>query len=198
MTNKHPGDTIAPQRSPEHFIVVSYDFSSYAGQTVQLRWRYWGSDTSPSFFWFAQIDEVELWDSTLSVPDASATFRTDAGATNVDMLTVSGDPVLGSLFAIEVDVAASGLGFTQIFGYSGALSLNLGGTSRVVLIDLTHPGGEVLAASIASGPSAVYPYFLPTSCSLAGFNLSVQAAGFNIPNNAPWVLSNAQDLVLGF
>ena len=41
-------------------------------------------------------------------------------------------------------------------------------------------------------------YVIPNVCSLVGFPLSVQAAGFNIPNNAPWVLSNAQDLVLGF
>lgn len=25
MANQRPGDTLAPQRSPEHFIVVSYD-----------------------------------------------------------------------------------------------------------------------------------------------------------------------------
>ena len=59
-------------------------------------------------------------------------------------------------------------------------------------------GGEILAAPIAAGPMATYVYTIPAACSLVGYDFSIQAAGFNIPNNAPWVLSNAQDRVLGF
>ena len=131
---------------------------------------------------------TEVW----RVPSASATVR-NAGS-NPASYTLSDLPILGETISAAIDVGGTGHGFGQLFGFGGPLSFSFSG-GRVLLIDVTDPGGELLALPTLPGPIAAYSLPVPADCVLLGFELSTQALHFG---GAPWVLSNAQDIILGW
>ncbi|MFT5289926.1 MAG: hypothetical protein ACI8QS_002887 [Planctomycetota bacterium] len=130
------------------------------------------------------------FDSVLNV-DASATLRN--GGTNPASYTVSGGPVMGNTFQAMIDVGSTGHSFGQLIGFGGPLTFTLG-TGQTLLIDITDPGGELLGLPASAGPIAGYTIAVPVNCALLGFSLSTQAVHIG---GAPFLLSNAQDLVIG-
>ena len=129
---------------------------------------------------------------SVQVIDASATSRN--GGTNPASYTVSGGPVLSNSFLALVDVGSTGHTLGQLVGFGGPLTFTLG-SGQTLLVDITDPGGELLGLAAAAGPVATYNIAVPSDCSLFGFSLSTQAIHFG---GAPFLLSNAQDLVVGY
>ncbi len=132
------------------------------------------------------------FDSVLAVA-ASAASRN--GGTNPASYTVSGGPVIGSAFQATIDVGSTGHALGQLVGFGGSFSFTLLSGGQTLLVNITDPGGELLAVSAAAGPIATYNIAVPADCALFGFSLSTQAVHFA---GAPFLLSNAQDLVVGF
>lgn len=162
-----------------HFSV---DLSAYAGTTgVMIRFHYYNGD----YTWWWHVDNVAL--SYI----ASSTSRN--GGTNPNSYTVSGPPIMDASFQALIDVGSTGHTFGELFGYSGPYSFALG--TRTILIDFTDPNGELLALDPTVGPIATYDLAVPPDCVLFGFSCSTQAVHFG---GAPWVLSNAQDWVIGY
>ena len=126
---------------------------------------------------------------------AAAAFR-NAG-TNPASLSVSNDPVLGGSFDMVLNVASTGHSNGLVFGYAGANTTTLG-NGATVLLDLTHPGGELLSlpllGDVGSG-SVTWPGTLPSSAALCGFSMSIQ--GVHLTTVRPFALSNAYDLLFG-
>jgi hypothetical protein len=162
---------------------ITVDLSGYAGMTgVMIRFHYYNAD----YAWYWQVDNFGLY------PSATAAAR-NAGS-NPNSYTVSGAPIMGETMTASIDVASTGHTFGKLFGYSGPLTYTLG--SRTILVDFTDVNGELLSLAPAVGPIATYDLLVPTDCAVAGFGLSTQAVHFG--GGSPWVLSNAQDLVLGY
>lgn len=120
---------------------------------------------------------------------ASVTFRN--GGTNPASYTASA-PILGDNFAGTIDVGSTGNALGTIVGYASSLTLPFQG--RTILVNILDPGGELLALPLAPGPIANIIVTIPNDPCLAGLPLFTQ--GIHV-GGAPYVLSNAQDLVLG-
>lgn len=159
------------------------DLSAYAGMSVMVRFHYYDFG---NWGWWWQVDNVGMQ------AIASAAFR-NAG-TNPASLTLSGPPVMDANFQATMDVGSTGHAFGQLFGYAGALTYTLGG-GQTVLTDFTHPAGELLVLPVLAGPTVMYDIYVPPLCGLQGLFVAMQGAHFG---GAPWVLSNAQDVVVGY
>jgi hypothetical protein len=159
------------------------DLTAYGGFNVIVRWHYYLA----SWEWWWEIDDVAL------VYNAGAAFRN--GGTNPSSYTVSGPPLMGESFDAMIDVGSTGNALGELYAFAGPLSLTVGGT-RTLLIDVTHPAGELLALSPVAGPIATYTLPVPNDCGIFGVTAYTQAAHFG--GGAPWVLSNAQDLTIGY
>ena len=123
---------------------------------------------------------------------ASAAFR-NAG-TNPASYTLSGTPILGSNLTATIDLSTSGHSLALLLGYGGPLQFGLPG-GQTILVDITHPAGELLGLPAVAGPLAQYVFApLPDDASLCGLSFSTQALHVG---GGPFVLSNAYDLVLG-
>ena len=162
---------------------VALDMTAYAGLSVQIRWHYYNANWE----WYWHVDDVALYVL------ASATSR-NAG-TNPDSYTVTQPPIVGGPFAAEVDLAGTtGHNLALIAGYFGSLTLTLGG-GQTLLIDITDPAGEVMGQPPTAGPIAYFNCDLPCDPGLPGIMVYSQAVHIG---GAPFVLSNAQDLVVGY
>ncbi len=137
-----------------------------------------------------------------SSPGAAYVFRTPAalssfrnGGANPASYAVTSPPVLGGTFEGTVDLAGtSGHALALLVGYSSPLTLTLPG-GQTLLVNLAA-GSELLKLPPAAGPLATFQISLPPDPGLAGLAVHTQAAHFG--GFAPWALSNAQDLELGY
>lgn len=123
---------------------------------------------------------------------ASASFR-NAG-TNPASYSLSGAPILGGNLTATIDLSTSGHSLALLLGYAGPLQFGLPG-GQTLLVDVTHPAGELLGLAAVAGPLAQYVFApLPDDPGLCGISLSTQALHFG---GGPFALSNAYDLILG-
>jgi len=172
---------------------VQYDISAVAdGQpTVYLRWTQGTTDGGWRYSGW-NLDDVEIW-GTHTTP-ASATFR-NAGSNPASYVATT-LPVLGTTFSCTVDLAGTtGHSAAWLAGFATPFTATLGG-GQVLLVNTADPNGELLLQPIRTGPVASYNMAVPNDPVLAGFAAATQA--LHVGGVAPWALSNAQDLVLGF
>jgi len=161
----------------------SIDMTAYAGTTVMVRWHYYMAN----YEWYWHVDDVCLFAL------ASATSR-NAG-TNPASYTVTQPPIAGGPFDAEVDLAGTtGHNYALIAGYLAPLTLTLPG-GQTLLIDVTDPGGEVMGQLLTPGPIAYFHCDLPCDPGIVG--VMVASQGVHV-GGAVFVLSNAQDLVVGY
>lgn len=161
----------------------SVDLAPYVGSTAIIRFHYYDFG---NWGWWWQVDDLRFPTS------ATAAFR-NAGS-NPATLTLSGPPVRGTTIQAFMDVGSTGHAFGQLFGYAGMLSFTLPG-GQVVLTDFTNILGELLTLPILGGPVVTYDLPIPTFCVLQGLGVTMQGAQFG--GGTPWVLTNAQDVVVG-
>ena len=81
-----------------------------------------------------------------------------------------------------------------MFGYGAPANIPLL-SGDVLLIDFTHPDGELLQQPFHGGPIVTHTVQIPLDGRLCGYPMSTQ--GLHIGGGQPFRLSNAQDLVLG-
>ncbi|MEW6073444.1 MAG: FG-GAP repeat protein [Planctomycetota bacterium] len=130
----------------------------------------------------------------LATPQAHALFRT-AGANPASLAAVT-LPVLGTTYTTTVDLAGTtGHAFAWLVGYATPLTLALGG-GQVLLVNIADAAGELLGQVALPGPVAAYDLPVPGDPALAGFALSTQA--LHVKSVAPFALSNALDLFVGY
>ena len=121
---------------------------------------------------------------------ASATFR-NAG-TNAGVYQVVTPPVIGGSLGIFDNMLATGHTFSLVFGFGGTLDLTLGAGQRL-LVDITHPSGEML--SLSPSATGVHTLPIPVDLGLCGMPVFTQAIHYG--GTFPFALTNAQDLVVG-
>lgn len=134
---------------------------------------------------------IEHWrpDLTSACVGATSSFRN--GGANPASLTANA-PVIGGTLTLEVDLTTSGHAQAVVIGFAGPLDLPLGGGQQL-LVDVTHPDGELLGLSAVGGPTATWN--LPVPPTVCGLELSVQALHFG--GVTPFALGNARDLRVG-
>ena len=126
-------------------------------------------------------------------PYAAATFR-NAGANPASYSAVT-LPELGGVYTGEVDLAGTtGHTLAMLAGFASPATFTLGGNT--VLVDITHPAGELLGWPIDSGPVASFNLGIPPDPVYGGLEVSTQA--IHVGGVFPYVLSNAQDLFAGY
>ena len=103
-------------------------------------------------------------------------------------------PVLGGTYHATVDLGATGHSLAWLAGFAGPDYVVLPGT-QVLLVDVLHPDGELLALPLQAGPVATFAVPIPSDLSLTAFEVFTQA--MHVGGGLPFVLSNAQDLYLG-
>ena len=121
-------------------------------------------------------------------PTGTSSFR-NAGSNPVSYAV--DPPIVGSSWSAMVDLTGTGHSHAQILGNTGPAATLLPG-GQVLLIT----GAPVLKLPLQPGPTASWTVPIPSDCSLVGLTVSTQAV--HILGVAPFALSNAQDLVLGF
>jgi len=90
-----------------------------------------------------------------------------------DGYVVTSPPVLGATLGASVTACAPGNTAAILFGYSASLTFlhPLG----EILVDFTHPGGELLGMPIALGDPAVFSLGVPSDPVLVGYTAYTQA-----------------------
>ena len=125
-------------------------------------------------------------------PFAQAIYR-NAGP-NPSSYAVSTLPVLGGTYTGEVDLTTTGHGLAMLAAFGAPATFMLGG--NMVLVDIAHPAGELLGFPIESGPLATFRLGIPPDPVFSGIKVSTQA--IHVGTVYPYVLSNAQDLSIGY
>ena len=125
-------------------------------------------------------------------PAASVTFRN--GGANPASYAALSLPVLDGTYTAEVDLTVTGHSLAMLAGFAAPASFALGGNT--VLVDITHPAGELLGFPIATGPLATFSFGIPPDPAFGGGALSTQA--IHVGGVFPYVLTNAQDLCIGY
>ena len=139
------------------------------------------------------VDAGSIWILHLQgCPSVGATFRNPdvGGYVNPAGYTVSSLPLLGGTFTATIATTGGSGGCLVGYGATTAQTTAFGN----LLVDTLHPMGELLGAPYALGDPAVISIPVPDLPSLCGCALSTQAVIFG---GASWILTNAQDLVLG-
>ena len=103
-------------------------------------------------------------------------------------------PVIGGVFTATVELATTGHAQATILGYAAPATLPLA-NGATVLVDVTHPAGELFGIPFAGGPTAVFTFALPNDPALCGVQVATQA--LHVGGVQPFRLSNAQDLTAG-
>lgn len=135
----------------------------------------WGTD------WYGQA-------SVPAAPQASATPR-NAGLNPISYSAT--DPILGTTWTASVDLTTTGHSLAALRGCTAVATQTLLG-GQVLLV-----GGPVLFnLPPVAGPLASWTVTLPSDCAIAGFKVYTQAIHFG--GVAPFALSNARDLCLGY
>lgn len=120
-----------------------------------------------------------------------------SAASNPEVYDVVDTPLLGSSFAVQVDSVAAGGSTSLLFAFDTPASLTLGGGQTLLAVD---GGSGELFTGVGLTPDFRgaldrYLVFVPNSGALCGVRLHTQAV---VLGTGPFVLSNAQDLVLGY
>ena len=118
---------------------------------------------------------------------ARAVWRGDTPGVNVDSYT-AGRPVLGETFVATVDLGITGHPLAVLSCFRSAAEIVLPGGQRLL-------GEDRCLRLTATGPLARFEVAIPNLAALCGRTLVTQAA--HVGGSLPFVLSNAQDLVLG-
>ncbi|MEW6074603.1 MAG: FG-GAP repeat protein [Planctomycetota bacterium] len=122
---------------------------------------------------------------------ARAVLRNDGGNRNPVSYS-GGRPAIGDTVAATVDLSTTGHSLALLFGTGGPAEIPLAG-GQVLLCAM----GEILLLTPpAAGPQAFFELAIPDDPRLFGVRLSTQALHFG--GIAPFALSNAQDLRLGY
>ena len=157
---------------------------------------YDGSTNSYVAGWLA--DDLGLnndaYAATFSGDVAGAGFR---NTTNPAVYAVTGAPILGGVFAAEVNVGAAGQATALLIGFDTAATFTLGGGQ--VLLCLDFGNGELLTGAGlpptgVAGGIASFSGPVPNNPAFNGLKVCTQAIMFGAP---PFSLSNAQDWVVG-
>ncbi len=122
---------------------------------------------------------------------ARASWRNDAARSNPDVYRVTGRPILGEAFRAEVDFRGTSHDRAVLVAFARPVEALLPG-GQVLL------GGRPFASAVATrGPAgrARFSFDLPPDPALCGRVFTTQAA--LVGGAEPFILSNAQDLVLG-
>lgn len=126
---------------------------------------------------------------------AGATRR--SAASNPEVYEVVDPPLLGTTFLFQVDSAAAGGKTSLLFAFDAPASVMLGGGQTLLALDAGS--GELFTGAGLTpggiGPLDDYALFVPNDTALCGLRLHSQAL---VLGAVPFVLTNAQDLVLGF
>ena len=106
--------------------------------------------------------------------------------------------IFGGTLSATVDLSTTGHNFAVLFGFDSMVNVGLAGGQRLLCLDLGGSGeifdGDGLGP--IAGPSAVFTAPVPFDLSLCNFSFSSQA--IHLGGVMPFMLSNAQDLTLGF
>jgi len=125
------------------------------------------------------------------IHEATARFR-NAGS-NPESYSTS-LPVLGRPLTGRVDLeGTTGHNLAWLVGFADPRTLTLGG-GQVLLVDFTHPAGELLNLVPLPGPTATFSLDVPSDLAFLGLTLSTQSLQIGGP--VPFALSNAFDLTL--
>jgi hypothetical protein len=127
-------------------------------------------------------------DGTLG-PVAGVLWRN--GGSNPDTYTCT-PPVLGGSVTMTVDVSSTGHPLGLVAGFLAPAVIPFG--ADTLLVDLTHPTGDILGLLPVAGPLATHVVPIPGDPAICG--LSVYTQGVHLGPTS-FVLSNAQDLYLG-
>ena len=133
-----------------------------------------------------------LWILNLQgCPGASAVARNPSvgGTANPSVYTVSGPPRMGAVFTASV--ATGSHAGCILAAYADPLTLTTMWGN--LLVDPSHPDGEILGLPFSSGDPAQFAIPIPDDPAMCGIQLSTQAVrvGGGID------LTNAQDLLIG-
>jgi hypothetical protein len=118
---------------------------------------------------------------------ALASWRSDGGGVNPDVLTTATRPVLGTELELDVALSATGHSLALLAIFSDSIEHAL--PSGAVLL-----GAHRLGAAQVGDPSH-FAIAIPADATLCGLSVVAQAGLFG--SGLPLALSNAQDLVLG-
>ncbi|MFT7540045.1 MAG: hypothetical protein ACI9K5_001004 [Gammaproteobacteria bacterium] len=152
-----------------------------------------------SFFFGGPPFDFSSWYLTIDTVDGSATVSASSsfrnGGSNPGGYAVTAEPIIGGVFGATDTVGnPGGLGVLPI-GYGGPLDFP--SAYGQILVDITDPGGELLAAGLAffdGAGVATIAIAVPNNLNLCGLNVSTQT----IQIGGGISLHNAQDLVVGF
>ena len=106
--------------------------------------------------------------------------------------------VFGGSFNATVDLSTTGHDFAFLLGFDTAVDVALGGGQRLLCLDLGGSGEVFSGAGLGPvpGPSANFSAPIPNDLAFCNFTFCSQAV--HIGGVAPFALSNAQDVTVGF
>jgi hypothetical protein len=104
----------------------------------------------------------------------------------------AGNPVMGGFVELSVDLSLTGHQRATVLGFLGKATMLLG-RGQTLLVDVTHPLGEVLHLPVLAAP-VLYRATIPVDASLCGITLSTQAV--HLIGVQPFALSNAIDFTV--
>lgn len=99
--------------------------------------------------------------------------------------------VIGSPWQASVDLSTTGHSHAQVLGSTTPTTSTLPAGQVLLITD-----ASVFELPLRPGPTASWTVPVPSGCALAGLEVSTQAA--HLFGLAPYALSNARDLVVGF
>jgi hypothetical protein len=207
-------DDTAIISAPGTGLVTSDPGAAYFFERVRTRWseagKVSGSDTELGDA-FGQVVSIDGRTALIGAPEddhggvnlagsayvfdagpaASAAFR-NAG-TNPASYSVLTLPILGTDYETTVDLSMTGHPVAVLVGYAAPITMTLPG-GRTALVDFSGP--ELLGFPIATGSLASIDISIPDEVTFAGYVVFTQAV--HTGGGSPYILSNAQDLVLGY
>lgn len=142
---------------------------------------------------FGNGDYLDFSNSDLTIHgEASATFRADAAGVNATGYVATA-PLLGTAWTATVDNATTGNTAAGVVGFGTPDDVLYAFGS--LLVDVTHPVGELLGLALQTGTGIVsFSLDVPSDLALCGITLSTQAYGVGGPGLR---VHNAYDLVVG-
>ncbi len=135
--------------------------------------------------WYFEVRTADAF----AGPPATSTIRNDVGDTNPRVYGCS-PPVLGGSFTGSAPLG----GHLSAWFTAFAAPLELPLSAGVVLVDFTHPAGDLLALAPLIFDPATFDLPVPIDLTLAGLMIYTQAVRFG----GGFSLTNACDAVIGF
>ena len=178
---------------------TSFGTPIYSGGTVPDFWTLhdftFVAPVSASYLTVQASTDLESWLHVdafwLCDSQASATFR-NAGM-NPPSYTAN-PPVMGAMLNATVNLPMTGHAGGLLVCYLAPLNWTLPG-GQVVLVDFTHPCGELLKQPPLFGGLVTWSMVVPLRPDLCGVTFHTQAIHFGVVR--PVALSNAYDLTIG-